>query len=420
MYNSLLLPIFVRSIFCYKVKRQILYIFMVLLMSVQVQDVFCQGRTKSDFVIDSLVSLGYENVRCVDTSSERIYTVEVNCEKRLGVGVAIALDVINKEGLKPGLPCRVIVTEYNMPKLSFMLPSVKAGEKIEVTDWRATYEIGNEWKEVRKSRLYNSSLFKVDINIYPQLSYKNMIITQIYQALFQLSPALETSFWPGSKFSMMFKIPIYNDGYGPLEDKIHPGHITLSQRFRLPAGIKTRATVGCFNNSSWGGDLELEYPLKFDDRFTLNARVGYTGIHYWDGITIHYDNKMATTWSLGGHFYWPEYNLSLGLRAEKFLSLDKGLVFDAVRNFRYASVGVYAVKGLDAKLNAGFRFQVLLPSYKHKRKILRIDMSDNMGIVYNSNNERYYYREYRAEASDNIMSRNRFNPYFLNSELRTK
>lgn len=90
---------------------------MVLLMSVQVQDVFCQGRTKSDFVIDSLVSLGYENVRCVDTSSERIYTVEVNCEKRLGVGVAIALDVINKEGLKPGLPCRVIVTEYNMPKL---------------------------------------------------------------------------------------------------------------------------------------------------------------------------------------------------------------------------------------------------------------------------------------------------------------
>ena len=32
--------------------------------------------------------------------------------------------------------------------------------------------------------------------VYPQLSYMNMIITQIYQVLFDLSPAIEVSLWP--------------------------------------------------------------------------------------------------------------------------------------------------------------------------------------------------------------------------------
>ena len=29
--------------------------------------------------------------------------------------------------------------------------------------------------------------------------------------------------------------------------------------------------------------------------------------------------------------------------------------------------------------------------------------------------ERYYYKEYKAEASDNIMEKNSFNPYFIKS-----
>ncbi len=38
-------------------------------------------------------------------------------------------------------------------------------------------------------------------------------------------------------------------------------------------------------------------------------------------------------------------------------------------------------------------------------------------IVYNAGNERYYYRQYKAEVSDNIMEENSFNPYFIKSEL---
>ena len=39
-------------------------------------------------------------------------------------------------------------------------------------------------------------------------------------------------------------------------------------------------------------------------------------------------------------------------------------------------------------------------------------------MSYNANNEQYYYKEFRTEASDNIMSRNYFNPCYINSYLR--
>jgi hypothetical protein len=100
---------------------------------------------------------------------------------------------------------------------------------------------------------------------------------------------------------------------------------------------------------------------------------------------------------------------------------EKGVKFEMIRHFRYASVGFYAQKAKEANSNGGFRIQVLLPPYKYKRfknkYIPRLNTSYNMGIVYNAGNERYYYRQYRSAADENIMNCNRFNPYFIKSEI---
>ena len=40
-----------------------------------------------------------------------------------------------------------------------------------------------------------------------------------------------------------------------------------------------------------------------------------------------------------------------------------------------------------------------------------------MGLLYNAGNEQYYYKDYKAEASDNIMESNSFNPYYIKSEI---
>ncbi|MBQ8674533.1 MAG: hypothetical protein IJ511_10945, partial [Bacteroides sp.] len=287
-------------------------------------------------------------------------------------------------------------------------------------DWNVSYDLGDSWREARKIKVKNSSLFKVDVLVYPQLSFKNLIITQIYQALFDLSPAVEVSFWKGMKLTGQLVIPVYNDGYGLLEDKVHPGHLTVSQRFRLPYyNILGKVTVGAFNAGQYGADLDLvAYPFR-DERFSLMARVGCTGSHYWNGFTFHYDPTMTLTWTLGGSFYWPQYNTQFNLKAEQYLKKEKGVKFEMIRHFRYCSIGFYAMKAEGANSNGGFRFQVALPPYKYKRykSWPRVMPSNNFGIVYNAGNEQIYYKQYKAEASDNIMRQNSFNPYYIKSEL---
>ena len=380
------------------------------------------AQTSGEATVEKLVLYGYENVRWKDTPTERIYTIESNEEKRIGLGVANALRIIQAQGLPKDKFCRVIVTDNNVPQLALTYYSTdRDSTNIQLSEWETSYDLGDSWKNVKKERKNNSSLFKVNIIVYPQLSYMNMIITQIYQVLFDLSPAIEVSLWPGGKLTGMLKIPVYNDGYGYYENKVHPGHLTISQRFRLPYNIKGKATFGYFNSDTWGADFQLFYPFA-DERFSLTARASYIGIGYWNGFRLKYSgyDHMRATWSLGGHFYWPEYNTQFSLKYEKYIRHDTGVKFEMIRHFRYASVGFYAQKGTEAKMNGGFRFQVLLPPYKVKRHgyIPRVNVSNNMGIIYNANNERYYYKDFKAEVSDNIMEENRYNPFFIKSELR--
>ena len=374
-----------------------------------------------DETVEELISMGFENVRCAETENERIYTIENNVYKAQGVGIAKAIKIIQQQGLPEGKRCKVIVTHLDVPELSLTYQPSNNTDSLATngnTVWETSYNVDG-WQEIKKEKAKNSSRFKVDILIYPQLSYKNLIITQIYQALFTLNPAIEVSFWPGMKLTGQLIVPVYNDGYSIYQDKVHPGFLTLSQRFRLPYNIKGKATLGYFNADRYGADLMLFRPFKADERFSLEGRIGLVGIGYWDGFKLHYDTDMNWTWTIGANFYWPRYNTQFSLKGEQYLMKDRGVKFEMIRHFRYASIGFYAMKGKDANSNGGFRFQVLLPPYKQKRHKLipRVSTSYNMGIAYNAGNEQYYYRQYRSEANENIMNNNSFNPYFIKTEI---
>ena len=82
--------------------------------------------------------------------------------------------------------------------------------------------------------------------VYPEVSLKNLIITQIYQVLFNLSPAVEVSFWKGMKLTAQVVVPVYNDGYGTLAGKTHPGFLTLQQTVRLPYNTWFTGTVAVY------------------------------------------------------------------------------------------------------------------------------------------------------------------------------
>ena len=113
--------------------------------------------------------------------------------------------------------------------------------------------------------------------IYTELSLKKLVITQIYQVLFNLAPAIEVSFWKGMRLTAQLEVPIYNDGYPDMYNKIHPGFIGVSQTVRLPYNIWGTLTVGHFSSERYGVDMKISHRFIRDNRFGIEGRVGYKG-----------------------------------------------------------------------------------------------------------------------------------------------
>ncbi len=160
--------------------------------------------------VNALVGMGFENVGWTEDDNERVYILQNSAYRLQGVGISKAVDVIQKIGLPDGKPCRIIVLDNNVPQISLYYHPIEgeAVSKAESKDWDVSYDLGNAWSKARKIKLKNRSLFKVDVLVYPQLALKNLILTQIYQVLFDLSPAVEVSLWKGMKLTGQLKIPV--------------------------------------------------------------------------------------------------------------------------------------------------------------------------------------------------------------------
>ncbi|MBO6082016.1 MAG: hypothetical protein J6P46_03195 [Bacteroidales bacterium] len=399
-----------------------------------------QGWSRADSTAQALADAGFANVRAVQTDAFTVFTIENDAYKIPAEGFARAVQIIEGAGLDASRPVKIIGTSYKVPELTVTYDP-------ELGLWRSTKRLDASWDAVKGQPMLNNSFGKTDINVYPQVSLKNLIITQVYQSLWSICPAIEVPLWPGAKFSYQVKIPVVNDGYGEMEAYPHPGFITLSQHFRDPwhLNILGKATVGVFNSTHVGAALELAYWFP-NERFWVDTKLGVLDLIRFGPSIRRIDGKRekgplpewlvgfwmhpnATpdwhlAWNVALNYYCPSLQTQFLLRAERFVRRDYGIKFEMIRHFRHCSVGFYAMKGVTAAqhTNGGFRFQIALPPYRHARRgyLPRISTSGQMGMAYNANNEQYYYQEFRSEASDNIMSKNYYNPYYINAALGNK
>lgn len=140
-----------------------------------------QAQNKNDLTfspVDQLVKMGFENVSCTENDSERVYVVENAAYRLSGVGISKAVDCIQHTGLPAGKNCRIIILDNNVPQISlvyhrnnqlatFRQDSIPTPTR---EGWEVSYDLGENWKQVSKSPRRNSSLFKVDIVVYPEIS----------------------------------------------------------------------------------------------------------------------------------------------------------------------------------------------------------------------------------------------------------
>ena len=373
------------------------------------------AESPADSMAVKLMDAGFLNVRSASTADFRAYSLETDYYKLPVEGLAEVRRMVELADDGTDMrPVKVVATYYDVPELT-MTYNPRNGL------WYSTKRLDGSWDALKETEKLNSNFGKVTISVYPQVSLKNLIINQVYQSLWQLSPALEVSLWPGMKLTYQVAIPIYNDGYGSLESKVHPQMVSVSQRFRDPWNLNVfgKLTVGTFSGNTYGIAMEMIYYFP-NERFSVDTQFGMIGNSYWEGFIFHYDKRLRFRWNLAANYYWPEQNTQFTLRAQRFMYGDLGMKYEMIRHFRRTSIGFYAEKSFYAPLNVGFRFQIALPPFRQKRHGWwpKVTTSGQMGMSYNANNERYYYHEFRTEASDNILSKNYFNPLFIDSKLK--
>lgn len=363
--------------------------------------------------VSRLEDAGFADIRSAMTEDCLIFSLSCDSYQLPNEGLSRARHIIEADCAELGMRVKLICLSRNVPEVTMSYDP-------ESGSWSTTRKLDESWDIVKVEPKRASSLGKVDLVVYPQVSIMNLIINQVYQTLWQISPAVEVSLWPGMKLTYQLKFPLFNDGYGELEGKIHPGMVSLTQSFRDPWNwnIHGKLSAGVFSNNRYGLAVELSYYFP-NQRFWLDTQLGLLSNCYFDGFIFKYDSYSYFRWNVAFNYYMPALDTQFTLRAQRFLLGDVGLKYEMIRHFDRCSVGLYAEKSKSVQLNVGFRFSLFLPPYNVKRRgyVPRVKVG-NLGMSYNANNERYYYKEYRTEASDNIMSKNAFNPYYLDRHCK--
>lgn len=350
---------------------------------------------------------GVENVACIENDSAYVFTIENNIWKLKGFGLCA---IIRKLPICYK-PVRIIVLDNAVPWLMISLPSANSET---LRDISVSYQLDSYWNEIKNNRMDNSSFFKFDIIVYPEISFRNIKLEKMYDWLINISPALEFSVWRGMKFTGQVVFPLVNQ-YGEQYKQVRPGYLNISQQLRIPYNWFAKITAGVFNQERWGLDLKVFHPFT-NERFALKMRAGLTGSSSFWNWQWYYSVPKRLTWNVGGQYYNPRYNVQCQINGGRYLAGDYGIRIDIMRHFRHSTVGFYGLKTNKSEVNGGFYFTVALPPYKQKRNKFRITTAGYFNLEYNAGADFYYGRTYKTSPGENVSQEN-FNPFFIKNEL---
>lgn len=354
-----------------------------------------QGET--DFVRQ-----GFENVSVTKDSSEVIVTMELSAWKLKGEAIKKAIQLTQHDGKN----YKFIITDNDIPKI---VVKQKNGA------WEVTRNTSAEWNRVKNIKRRNSSQFKVDLVFYPEIYLRNIKLEKMYDFMINLSPAIEMSLWRGMMLRGQIVLPLYNE-YGEQFEEIRPQYVTVSQEFRLSHDWFLTATAGLFNRGRWGGDIQAVHYFR-NERFAVRGRLGLTGPYDFDNFTFHYGTPKRLTWSVGGEYYLPRFNLQFNGEVGQFIGRDYGVRGDMRRHFKHASIGLFASKSNKGSFSGGFNFAIALPPYTNKRnRGFRVNTSNYFVMEYDAVNEPFYRDMYKTRPNENRY-RDELNPYYIKKTL---
>lgn len=388
----------------------------------------CKGQAQDrEMLMDSLCSMGFENVRALSVGDRLLVSLENNVFRWDVDGICDAMDVIAKDAdkdqrivlyvLDNGIPQIEIICEADKWK---KYQDGKLGRKTMLHDLTVTYNLGDGWKKLKSKPVWNSNINRVDMVIYPQMALQNTGFNQIYEIQLNVAPAIEVDFWRGMTFTGQTIVPIVND-LGPEGDNVRPGFITMTQKFRLGKNYFGRIALGNFNSNRYGVDASVYKPL-WNDRVEVELNVGYTGTSaFFDGQWITEPIDKITGY-VKTKYYEPTYDLQMGLSFGRYLQGDYGFRGDMTRHFGSTSIGFWVLVSDGrfnggGKFNGGFHFAVPLMFKKRKRqRTVRVLPAPYFDWEYNAGTEFEKGQYYESRPNEN-RTENNYNPVYIKAQM---
>ena len=336
-----------------------------------------------------LTNHGFENVRIkadnekvIVAYENRVYRFDVEAVKEVLKIVAPELNekqliILIPENRKIPLVSIEILVSDCKNYVDSKITGKKFAEKLKID-----VDIDERYNEIRKEENENSSSFRFDVAVKPQLNFEFGPYTKPVIAQINIVPEIKTSWWKGMNFNYELIIPIVNE-FGSRGDSLRPGIITINQVFRLTNNYFMSASAGLFTQNRYGVDLELKkYSLNGNLNFGFNF--GLTSIAYFTGITkFYYYDAFSWTGSISCEYRVEEYDLTLGLSVGKFLMGDESIRFDINREFGEIEIGFFAIRSRDGISNGGINISIpLFPSHYWKPGFVRLRTNENFSLSY--------------------------------------
>lgn len=348
------------------------FLLMIRILAVSAQ---ADAGISSQDIARELNDAGLENV-CVAVTDSCVYASFTDLTSRGTYrGAAKAIKMINSH--YPQKIIKIAVFENMVPKVAVNASLVDSVWNIKV---------GYDSKEITgmldSSKRIGKSYGKVDVSLYPIVTFQNNRLDKLCEYSLSLAPAFETTLWWGNRIYVQPVFPVvHNLERGDAGRYIHIGVANIRQDFVNNARWHATAALGFFLGDRVGLHAEIGY--KLNRYFDVTAHVGYTGAAYVDNTGFTATNWSRVNAMVKMDCYEPYTNMQLSVSGGRFLYGDYGVRADLVRHFSDYSIGLFGIL-TGGEHDAGFCFAIPFGGKSQKRNgAIRIRLPQYFDWQYN-------------------------------------
>lgn len=345
--------------------------------------------TNKNDIISKLSENGFENIkvkvedaRILIAYENRVFRFEVDALKEV-LNIVVPLIDDREELILIPLNRKIPIIKFFSSLKNcreFLANNIDAEQFINEADIRM--DVDKDFKLLADESEFNTSDFRFDLVIKPQMSFEFGPYSDPVLAQINLTPDIRTSFWKGMKFSYETIFPLWNE-FGTRGDSIRTGMVTLNQTFRLPNAFFMSTTAGIFSGNRYGFDFETKKYFG-NGNFSLGGNFGVTSYIDFSGMTrILYSTEFMITGLVSAEYRIEKYDLTLGLSIGHYLQKDNSLRVDINREFGEIEIGFFALRSFEGVSNGGFTLTVpLFPSHYWNPSFARLKVAENYSWSY--------------------------------------